>query len=83
MVTLTPNDVTPEDVDVVRRNGGSDQAIREALHVCFCFNLIDRLADSFGWHVPSADAFAKDASFLLKKGYELIGPVRRKALASR
>jgi hypothetical protein len=51
--------------------------------VCFCFNLIDRLADAFGWHVQTAEQFDKDASFLLKKGYQLIGPVRKRALAAR
>ena len=82
-VTLTPDDVGPGDVEAVRAEGVSDQAISDALHICFCFNLIDRLADAFGWHVQTADEFDKDANFLLKKGYELIGPVRKRALATR
>jgi hypothetical protein len=49
--------------------------------VCYGFNLIDRLADSFAWHVETPKAFDKDAKFLLKKGYELIGPIRKRALA--
>jgi alkylhydroperoxidase family enzyme len=80
-VTLAPDTTTPEDVDAVRRAGASDPAISEALHVCFMFNLIDRLADAFGWHVPPEEAFASDAKFLLKGGYELFGPIRRRALA--
>ncbi len=80
-VTLAPGELSSSDVTEVRRAGVSTQAISDALHVCFMFNLIDRLADSFGWHVPSAEAFRKDARFLLKKGYELVGPVRRRALA--
>jgi hypothetical protein len=49
--------------------------------VCFMFNMIDRLADAFGWHVQTLEEFEKDAGFLLKNGYDLIGPVRRRALA--
>lgn len=82
-VTMTPDEVGPADVEAARRAGASDQDISDALHVCFCFNLIDRLADSFGWHVQTRDEFDKDAKFLLKKGYNLIGPVRKRALASR
>jgi hypothetical protein len=80
-VTLTPGSVEPADVETVRQAGVSDQEISDALHVCFCFNLIDRLADSFGWHVQTGKEFDKDATFLLKKGYELVGPVRKRALA--
>jgi hypothetical protein len=80
-VTLTPDEVQPADVDAVRAEGVSDQAISDALHVCYGFNLIDRLADSFAWHVETPKAFDKDAKFLLKKGYELIGPIRKRALA--
>ncbi len=52
------------------------------LHVCFSFNLIDRLSDAFGWHVQTADEVGKDAKFLLKRGYQLIGPVHKRALAA-
>jgi len=61
----------------------SEQAISDALHVCFSFNLIDRLADALGWRVQTHEEFAKDAKFLLKRGYNLIGPVRKRALAAR
>lgn len=81
-VTLTPDAVTPADAEAVRATGVSDQAIEDALHVCFSFNLIDRLADAFGWHVQTQDQFGKDASFLLKRGYGLIGPVHKRAMAS-
>jgi len=47
------------------------------------FNLIDRLADALGWRVQTHEEFAKDAKFLLKRGYNLIGPVRKRALAAR
>ena len=82
-VTLDPDSVGRPDMDAIRADGVSDQAISDALHVCFSFNLIDRLADAFGWHVQSVEEFGKDADFLLKRGYNLIGPVRRRALAVR
>ena len=82
-VTLSPEEVGPADVEAVRAQGVSDQAISDALHVCFCFNLIDRLADAFGWHVQTKSEFDKDAKFLLKRGYGMIGPVRKRALAVR
>jgi hypothetical protein len=82
-VTRTPEQVEPVDVEALRAEGVSDQAISDALHVCFSFNLIDRLADAFGWHVQTVDEFGKDAAALLKRGYTMIGPVRKRALASR
>jgi hypothetical protein len=33
--------------------------------------------------VQSVEEFGKDADFLLKRGYNLVGPVRRRALAVR
>jgi hypothetical protein len=81
-VTMRPDDVGPADVEAVRAEGVSEQAISDALHVAFCFNLIDRLADAFGWHVQTEKEFGQDAKFLLKRGYQLAGPVRRRALAS-
>jgi alkylhydroperoxidase family enzyme len=82
-MTLSPDDVGPSDVQAMRDEGVSDQAISDAIHVCFCFNVIDRLADAFGWHVQTAGEFDKDAKFLLKNGYEMIGPIRKRALAAR
>ena len=33
------------------------------------FNVIDRLADAFAFHVPDQQAFDKDARVLLRFGY--------------
>ncbi len=66
----------------MRDAGVSEGAVQDALMVCFCFNLIDRLADAFGWHVQTPEEFAKDARVLLKRGYELMGPIRKRALAT-
>jgi hypothetical protein len=81
-VTLSPDEVTPADVHAVRAEGVSDQAISDALHVCFAFNLIDRLADAFAWRVTTDKEFDQGAQNLLKHGYELIGPIRKRALSA-
>jgi hypothetical protein len=53
-----------------RAAGLSDSAIEDAIHVAAQFNVIDRIADSFGFDVPGADAFAQNAVTLLKRGYK-------------
>jgi alkylhydroperoxidase family enzyme len=68
-VTLTPADVTRDDVDAVRATGVSDDAIEDALAVCACFNLIDRLADSLGFDLPPAEVHAGYAERFLLEGY--------------
>ena len=68
-VTLTPADVTPADVEAVRAAGVSDEAIEDALAVCFGFNLIDRVADSLGFDLPPADVHASYAEQFLAEGY--------------
>jgi AhpD family alkylhydroperoxidase len=60
------------DADVIRAvlaAGASRQQIEDALAVCFSFNVISRLADAFGFFVPSADAFEAGAKYLLARGY--------------
>ena len=68
-MTLTPADVTPDDVDAVRAAGVSDEAIEDALAVCACFNLIDRIADSLGFDLPPAEVHAGYAEQFLLEGY--------------
>jgi uncharacterized peroxidase-related enzyme len=68
-VTLTPGEVGPDDVTPLRSAGVSDQAIEDALYVCAYINLIDRLANSFGFSVPPVEAIAQRAAFLLEHGY--------------
>jgi alkylhydroperoxidase family enzyme len=75
-MTLRPGELGPADINEVRAAGVSDEAIVDAAHVCALFNLIDRLADSFGWHVPDQEAFDVSAKVLLKMGYDVPGPVR-------
>ncbi len=49
----------------------SDQALRDAATVCALFNMIVRLADSFGWDVPTWDSLTKRAPAMLEGGYAL------------
>lgn len=70
-VTLTPDDVGPSDIVPLREAGLSDQAIVDALYVCALFNLIDRVADTFGFAVPSPEDFRRGAAMQLKMGYRV------------
>ena len=70
-LTLYPDHVGPADVEAVRQAGVSDQAISEAIHICALFNIIDRIADSLQFRIPSQEAFAQGAKLLLKRGYKL------------
>ncbi len=49
----------------------SDQALRDAATVCSLFNMIVRLADSFGWDVPTWDSLTRRAPAMLEGGYAL------------
>lgn len=70
-VTLSPGEVGPEDVAPLRAAGVSERAVREALYVCFLFNVIDRLADAFDFHLPSAQGFQHNARILYRLGYRI------------
>jgi uncharacterized peroxidase-related enzyme len=68
-LTLQPENITREDVTPLRRVGLTDEAIEEAIHVCTLFNILDRLADSFGFQVLDETCNAISAHHLLKHGY--------------
>ncbi|HEX4169112.1 MAG TPA: carboxymuconolactone decarboxylase family protein [Bryobacteraceae bacterium] len=61
--------VDADDMRVVLAAGASRQQIEDALAVCFSFNVIGRLADTFGFSVPGPDAFDAGAKYLLARGY--------------
>ena len=69
--TLRPEELDPADADAVRAAGVSGQALRDAALVCGLFNMIVRLADSFGWDVPSSERLAQRAPAMLEGGYLL------------
>ena len=70
-LTLRPGELARGDAETVLTTGVSEDALVDAIHVAALFNMIDRLADSFGWHVPPEERFAARAPVMLAKGYEL------------
>jgi alkylhydroperoxidase family enzyme len=66
-----PSSVGPSDAEAVLKAGVSEQAFRDALYVVAMFELINRLADSFGFAVPDPSSFEDTASKLLRFGYRL------------
>ena len=69
--TLRPDELEAADADAVRAAGVSDQALRDAATVCGLFNMIVRLADSFGWDVPTWERLQQRAPAMLEGGYVL------------
>jgi AhpD family alkylhydroperoxidase len=61
--------VDADDMRAVLAAGASRQQIEDALAVCFCFNVIGRLADAFGFSIPGPEAFEAGAKYLLARGY--------------
>jgi len=59
------------DIEAVRAAGVRDGAIEDALHIAFCFHIINRLANTFDFHVASPETFHKMGQSLLKRGYRL------------
>jgi uncharacterized peroxidase-related enzyme len=50
-LTLTPNQMTPTDLDRLRAAGWSDEDIHDATQVIAYFNYINRVADALGVQV--------------------------------
>ena len=75
-MTLRPDELGPADIEKARSAGLSDEALLDAISVCTMFNLVDRLADTFGFRIPDQAGFDKGAQALLKFGYGQPGPVR-------
>jgi alkylhydroperoxidase family enzyme len=52
-LTLWPTEISVIDVDKVRAAGVSDQAIEDAIYVCFIFSVLARLADAFDFDLTT------------------------------
>ena len=61
--------VDADDMRAVLDTGASREQIEQALAVCFAFNTMSRLADAFGFFLPSPKAFDAGAKYLLARGY--------------
>ena len=73
-LTLEPDLLTEADAEEVLAAGVSRDALVDAIHVAALFNMIVRLADSFGWHVPSEEQLAARAEMRLGSSYALLTP---------
>jgi alkylhydroperoxidase family enzyme len=72
-VTLSPDEVGADDIAAVRAAGVSDAAIEDALAVCACFDVIDRLAEAFDFtpisHALGAAGLLRHEAAFLERGY--------------
>lgn len=68
-VTREHDKVTADDVRVLLARGITRQQVEDALNVCFAFNVITRLADTFQFAVGPQSAFDAGARRLLSHGY--------------
>lgn len=68
-LTLEPESFGPDDIEAGLAAGLDEQAIHEAMYVCFAFNVIDRLADAFDFSVEDAEHQRFTAKFLVRFGY--------------
>jgi uncharacterized peroxidase-related enzyme len=69
-LTLSPEDVTADDVAKLRSAGISDDGIVNAAEVCAQFCIINRLADTFGFRMQTPEGLAKEAKSLATKHYK-------------
>lgn len=69
-LTISPRDVTPNDIDVLRQAGISEDAITNAVEICAQFCIINRLADTFGFRLQTPKELANEAKTLSTKHYK-------------
>ena len=69
-LTLEPFNIGSADLAPLRAAGLSDEAIEDAIHICANFNIINRLADAFGFELPSPKGLARSTEILLTRGYQ-------------
>ena len=71
-MTLEPEALTPDDARAVLATGVDREALTQAIHVAYLFNVYDRLADAMGWEVPdkALGSYQNSAQRLLKRGYQ-------------
>jgi uncharacterized peroxidase-related enzyme len=69
-LTLEPFNIGAADIALLRAAGLSDEAIEDAIHICANFNIINRLADAFGFELPSPKGLARSTEILLTRGYQ-------------
>ena len=75
-LTLSPEEVGPDDIRATLKAGMSEDGVVDLLYVCFAFNLIDRVADALGFDLMDEEGYRRAAQVLLKFGYKLPAPLR-------
>ena len=75
-LTLSPEEVGPDDLRATLVAGVSEDAAIDAMYVCFAFNLIDRVADALGFDLMDEEGYRRGAQALLEHGYNLPAPLR-------
>lgn len=68
-VTRQHDAVSADDMRAVLAAGVTRAQIEDALNVCFAFNVITRLADTFEFEVGPPSSFDAGARMLLGRGY--------------
>ncbi|MCI0570864.1 MAG: hypothetical protein L0Y66_08940 [Myxococcaceae bacterium] len=71
-MTLQPGQLGAADAVAVLEAGVSREALEDAIHICFAFNIIDRVADALDFEIPSDSAFRAQARMLLTRGYRIL-----------
>jgi len=61
--------VSADEMRAVLATGVSRQQVEDALAVAFAFDTTTRLAEAFGFAIPSSQAMNAGAKFLLARGY--------------
>lgn len=61
--------VGAEDMQAVLAAGVTKEQVEDALAVAFAFNVVGRLADTFGFFHATPEAFEAGAKYLLARGY--------------
>jgi len=61
--------VNEDDMRAALAAGVSSEQIKDALAVCFAFNVTARLANAFGFALASPKAFEAGSKYLLTRGY--------------
>ena len=72
-----PDALTPDDIDRVRAAGVSEGAISDVFYVAFMFDLINRLANAFGFTTETEEGAQKSAAILHRLGYRVPGILLR------
>ena len=77
MLTQRPDELTEADAQAAYEAGVSREALRDAATVSALFNMITRLADSFGWDVPEWETLMARSQAMHDGGYSFTAMGKR------